>query len=217
MAIRGEAAKSGITFGSALAIAISWSANKSILWAILHGLLGWIYVIYYALENSIRRFISERLLEKHGLTWWNDKVPEGVRNEVAKKQKEEKDPLMEYLLSFKDRMAHAKDLLTDAEKTAFFFVTLPEALPIAVITRFINWFKDFGIPVGGVIVNMLIPKETLTAHSAEFVRNRVQMQDQYMEEVWQKFNGAVRAILPLFETEVKGVEMLRRLRAVLFP
>jgi hypothetical protein len=48
MAIREEAAKSGITFGSALAIAISWSANKSILWAIVHGLLGWIYVVYYA-------------------------------------------------------------------------------------------------------------------------------------------------------------------------
>jgi hypothetical protein len=49
MEIRHEAAKSGITFGSALAIAISWSANKSILWAIVHGLLGWIYVVYYAL------------------------------------------------------------------------------------------------------------------------------------------------------------------------
>jgi arsenite/tail-anchored protein-transporting ATPase len=141
----------------------------------------------------------------------------GLRELLSfRKHKEEKDPLMEYLLSFKDRMAHAKDLLTDAEKTAFFFVTLPEALPIAVITRFISWFKDFGIPVGGVIVNMLIPKETLTAHSAEFVRNRVQMQDQYMQEVWQKFDGAVRSVLPLFETEVKGVEMLRRLRAGLF-
>lgn len=52
------------------------------------------YVIYYALENSIRRLISERLLEKHGLTWWQDKVPEGVRNEVAKKQKEEMDTSM---------------------------------------------------------------------------------------------------------------------------
>ena len=64
---------------------------------------------------------------------------------------------------------------------------------------------------------MLIPKETLTAQSAEFVRNRVQMQDQYMEEIWQKFDGSVRSILPLFETEVKGVEMLRRMRAALFP
>ena len=52
------------------------------------------YVIYYALENSIRRLISERLLEKHGLAWWQDKVPEGVRNEVAKKQKEEMDTIM---------------------------------------------------------------------------------------------------------------------------
>ena len=34
--------------------------------------------------------------------------------------------------------------------TAFFFVTLPEALPIAVITRFLKWFQDFGVPVGGI-------------------------------------------------------------------
>ncbi len=46
-----EAAKSGITFGTALAIAISWSVNKSLFWAIVHGLLSWIYVIYYALTR----------------------------------------------------------------------------------------------------------------------------------------------------------------------
>lgn len=39
--------KSGVSFGSALAMVISWSANKSILWAIFHGLLSWFYVIYY--------------------------------------------------------------------------------------------------------------------------------------------------------------------------
>ena len=43
-------AKAGIGFGSALAITISWSANHSILWAILHGLFGWFYVIYYAIR-----------------------------------------------------------------------------------------------------------------------------------------------------------------------
>ena len=52
------------------------------------------YVIYYALENSIRRLISERLSEKHGPRWWKDTVPEGVRNEVAKKQKDEMDSIM---------------------------------------------------------------------------------------------------------------------------
>jgi hypothetical protein len=46
-----EGVKSGISFGSALAIAISFSTWHSILWAIVHGLLGWIYVIYYALTR----------------------------------------------------------------------------------------------------------------------------------------------------------------------
>ena len=42
--------KIGIGFGTALAISISWSINKSILWAIAHGVLSWIYVIYYAIN-----------------------------------------------------------------------------------------------------------------------------------------------------------------------
>ncbi|MFB3816707.1 MAG: ArsA family ATPase [Candidatus Methylomirabilales bacterium] len=126
------------------------------------------------------------------------------------KKKDEKDPLMDYLLSFQDRMAHAKRLLTDSQKTAFFFVTLPEALPIAVITRFIAWFKEFGIPVGGVVVNMLIEKDQVKADAPEFVRNRVAMQDNYMAEIAEKFPGMVRAVLPLFETEIRGVPMLER-------
>lgn len=46
---RWQMARTGISFGTALAIAISWSANKSILWAVFHGLLSWLYVIYYAM------------------------------------------------------------------------------------------------------------------------------------------------------------------------
>ena len=42
--------KSGVSFGSALAMVISYTAWKSILWAIIHGVLGWIYVIYYILR-----------------------------------------------------------------------------------------------------------------------------------------------------------------------
>ena len=43
--------KAGIGFGSALAITISWSVNKSILWAIIHGVFSWLYVIYYAVTR----------------------------------------------------------------------------------------------------------------------------------------------------------------------
>ncbi len=46
-----EVAKTGISFGSALAIAISWYQHQSILWAILHGVFSWFYVLYYALTR----------------------------------------------------------------------------------------------------------------------------------------------------------------------
>ena len=130
-------------------------------------------------------------------------------------KKQERDPLMEYLLSFRERMERAKDLLTDDEQTAFFFVTLPEALPIAVIKRFINWFQEFGIPVGGVVVNLLIDKESVDENAPEFVLNRIAMQDDYMEEIWRSFPD-VRAIVTLFDREVRGVDMLERTAAYLF-
>ena len=50
--VRVEGAKYGVSFGSALAIAISYTANHSIIWAIIDGILGWLYVIYYALFRS---------------------------------------------------------------------------------------------------------------------------------------------------------------------
>jgi hypothetical protein len=49
MAASHEVARSGIGLGSALAVAISWSTNQSILWAVVHGILSWFYVIYYAI------------------------------------------------------------------------------------------------------------------------------------------------------------------------
>jgi len=138
-----------------------------------------------------------------------------LRELLSYSKKKEKDPLMDYLISFRTRMEQAKELLTDEEKTAFFFITLPEALPIAVIKRFINWFREFGIPVGGVVVNLVIDKEAVGKDAPDFVLNRIAMQDDYMEEIWRSFPD-VRAIVPLFETEVRGVEMLGRTAQAMF-
>jgi arsenite-transporting ATPase len=138
-----------------------------------------------------------------------------LRELLSYTKKKEKDPLMEYLLALRERMEKAKGLLTDQEKTSFFFITLPEALPIAVIKRFINWFHEFGIPVGGVIVNLVIDKNSVDDSSPEFVLNRIAMQDSYMEEIERSFPN-VRAIVPLFDQEVRGVPMLERTASYLF-
>ena len=43
--------KSGITFGSALAMVISYTTWHSVGWAILHGLMSWVYVRYVVLRD----------------------------------------------------------------------------------------------------------------------------------------------------------------------
>jgi len=139
-----------------------------------------------------------------------------LRELLSFTKKKEADPLMDYLVGFRDRMAHAQQLLTDDALTAFFFVTLPEALPIAVIKRFINWFHDFGIPVGGVLVNMLIQKDQVVASSPEFVHNRVAMQDAYMDQIWADFDGSVRAVIPLLDNEVRGTAALSNVAQYVF-
>ena len=133
-----------------------------------------------------------------------------------KKAEEEEDPLLDYLTTFRDRIERMRVILTDKEKSAFFFVTLLESLPIAVIRRFIGWFQDFGIPIGGVIVNQVIDTSEVKKDSAEFVRNRVRMQERYREEVYQLFED-VRAEIPLFEKEVRGMDMVATLSQALFP
>ncbi len=167
---------------------------------------------------------ARRLLGMSGVySMWVNKMVKSREEAVSLKdllsysrKKKEKDPLMEYLVNLRERMANAKMLLTDEALTSFFFITLPEALPIAVITRFINWFKDFGIPVGGVIVNMKIDETGISAGTPDFVKNRISMQNDYMKQIETLFDGRVRAILPLFETEVRGLPMLERTADLLF-
>jgi arsenite-transporting ATPase len=177
-----------------------------------------VYVFDTAPTANARRLLG--MSKVYGL--WVSKMMKSreeattLREMLSFTKKKEKDPLMDYLISFRERMEHARVLLTNPELTAFFFVTLPEALPIAVITRFIQWFHDFGIPVGGVLVNMLIDQALVGANAADFVKNRVAMQQEHMKTVWEKFNGKVRSIVPLFEGEIRGLPMLRRLGDAMF-
>ena len=60
MSAGGSVVKAGVGFGTALAITISWTANKSLLWVVVHGILGWIYVVYYALVHHFGRAMRDR-------------------------------------------------------------------------------------------------------------------------------------------------------------
>jgi len=122
-----------------------------------------------------------------------------------------KDPMMADLLSMNERMKNARVFLNDDEKTAFFFVTLPLALPIAVVKRFIGMVEAFDIPVGGVFVNMVMPESIVKGHKVtEYLTNKFKEQQGYMQIISKDLGKLVRAYIPMFSTEVTGLEMIKK-------
>jgi arsenite-transporting ATPase len=177
-----------------------------------------VYVFDTAPTANARRLLG--MSKVYGL-WVNKMMKsreeaQSLRELLSFTKKKEEDPLMEYLVQFQERIGQAKELLTDPEKTAFFFVTLPEALPIAVIRRFINWFTDFGIPVGGVIVNQVIEVDDRDK-APEFVRNRMDMQEEHLAVIREEFGDQVRALVPLYDDEIRGVTSLEKTSGILLP
>jgi hypothetical protein len=52
--------------GAIFAVILSWSINKSVFWAILHFLFGWLYVIYFYLAYGTLKPIHDFLHQLFG-------------------------------------------------------------------------------------------------------------------------------------------------------
>ncbi len=120
------------------------------------------------------------------------------------------DPVIEGMLESRRKTEKIRRLLTDIDLTAFYFVTLPLALPISVVERFIYWVQAFHIPVGGVIVNQVMPE---TESKSSFIVNKLVEQRNYLELIERKFASLICARIPMFEREIRGVEMLKKIFA----
>ncbi|MBE3557758.1 MAG: ArsA family ATPase [Ktedonobacteraceae bacterium] len=128
-----------------------------------------------------------------------------------------KDPLMADLIGMNERFLQVKDLLVDPEQTAFFFVTLPLALPISVVKRFIGMVSEYSIPVGGVLVNQVLPPEIVSGHPDEsYLQNKYQEQLGYMKIIKDDLGELVRGFIPLYDDEIAGLRMIQKATADLF-
>ncbi len=122
-----------------------------------------------------------------------------------------KDPLMADLIGMNDRFERAKHVLVDPERTAFFFVTLPLGLPIAVVRRFIGMVQKFNIPVGGVIVNEVLRQEVAQMPGAgAYLANKYDEQLGYMRLLYRDLGPLIVSYIPLYPSEVAGTDMVAR-------
>lgn len=121
-----------------------------------------------------------------------------------------KDPLMADLISLNEKFSKVRKILLNSDETAFFFVTLPLSLPIAVVKRFIKMVSAYDIPVGGVIVNMVLKKAVAETTTNEYIRNQYQQQLHYMKIIQMDLGDQVVSYIPLYDREVVGVDMVGR-------
>lgn len=117
------------------------------------------------------------------------------------------DPALAALERRRARFERARAVLTDEGEAAFVFVLVPERLPIEETRRAVDVLDRHGIPVGALVVNRVLPASA----DGDFLERRRAREAEYLERIDAVFAGRPVHRLPLFETDVHGLEMLRRL------
>ncbi len=135
---------------------------------------------------------------------------------VMKRDKEmEEDKILSELQFIKQRINASSQILTDKERTAFFFVVVPEKMIIVDTKNAAQLFAAY-VPISGYVVNRVIPEELLSQDIPDYLRNRISMQQKYMGEIQETFGADVKAYVPELERDVTGLAMIEKLAHIMF-
>jgi arsenite-transporting ATPase len=134
-----------------------------------------------------------------------------------KRQKEtEQDEILKELLYIKERINASSAILTDKKKTSFFFVVTPEEMIIKDTAKAATLFSQFDVPIGGYVVNRVIPRELLGQSIPDYLKNRIEMQDRHLATIRTTLGGQVLAYVPELERDVTGLTMIEKLAGIMY-
>lgn len=134
-----------------------------------------------------------------------------------KRQKEtEEDQILNELQYIRTRINSSARILTDREMTAFFFVVIPEEMILLDTQKAAGLFAKFDVPIAGYVVNRVVPRDLLQADIPSYLRNRIEMQDKYLQQINQTFGSQVAAFVPELERDVTGLPMIEKLSAIMY-
>jgi arsenite-transporting ATPase len=136
---------------------------------------------------------------------------------VMKREKEtEEDKILRELQDIKYRINTSSSILTDKQKTAFFFVITPEEMAILDTQKAAGLFAKFQVPLSGYIVNRVIPPELAQQEIPAYLRNRLEMQAGLLERIDALFGDEVLSRIPEFERDITGLPMIGRMAEAMF-
>jgi arsenite-transporting ATPase len=129
----------------------------------------------------------------------------------------QEDKILEELEFIRSRLDFVSTMMKDREHTAFFYVIIPELMPILDTRKALEMFKAFNVPLSGVLINQVYPVELLEQPNVPpFLKNKILMQQKYMKTIEAEFGQLIRGTVPMFDREPKGLEMISKVAEVLF-
>ncbi len=156
---------------------------------------------------------------------WLEKIT-GLREQMReydqaiatmKREKEtEEDAIYNELMFIKDRIGMSSKIMTDTEKTAFFFVLTPEEMTIVDTEKAAKLFAKYNVPLAGYVVNRVINRDLLKENIPVYLRNRIEMQAGALQLIDERFGASVLSNVPEFDSEIKGLDSIRDLAEVMF-
>ncbi len=141
---------------------------------------------------------------------------EQVANVMKRQKATEEDQILTELQYIKGRINASSKILTDREKTAFFFVVVPEEMIILDTQKAAELFAKFDVPIAGYVVNRVLPTELAQQNVPEYLKNRIAMQHKYLAQIDRTLGNQVLARVHELERDVTGLPAIERLARIMY-
>ena len=142
---------------------------------------------------------------------------EEVAARIRRDKQVDEDLILGELQDIRKRINAASRILTDREKTAFFFVVVPEEMILIDTRKAAEMFARFDVPIGGYVVNRVVPEELERGDGVPaYLKNRIQAQRRQLGEIDRQFGREVLARVPELERDVTGLEMIEQLSRIMY-
>ncbi|MEM3596722.1 MAG: ArsA family ATPase [Candidatus Bathyarchaeia archaeon] len=129
----------------------------------------------------------------------------------------QEDKILEELEFIKSRLGFVSNMMRDEEHTAFFYVLIPELMPILDTRKALEMFRAFSIPLSGIIINQVYPTELLKQKNLPaLLKNKILMQQRHMKDIETEFGPLIRGVVPMFDREPKGLKMIAEVAKALY-
>ncbi len=129
----------------------------------------------------------------------------------------QEDYVLKELEFIRERLDFVSKMVRDKTHTAFFYVLIPELMPILDTREALKMFKAFDVSVSGVVVNQVYPV-TLRSEKGvpEFLKNKIASQQEYLQQIVNDFGDLIRGVVPMLDREPKGLEMISKVASILY-